>query len=97
MPASSPVAPISIRLPAGLKARVQELAAARQRSANALVVQAVAAFVEREEQREALRRECVAAHEHYLRTGEHVTQAEVKDWVARLRQDNESTPPICHM
>lgn len=92
-----PTSPISLRLPAGLKARVQELAAARQRSANALLVQAVAAFVEREEQREALRQECRAAHEHYLRTGLHVTQAEVKDWAARLGEDREAPPPICHI
>lgn len=89
--------PISIRLPADLKARVQELAAARQRSANALLVQAVAAFVEREEQREALRQECRAAHEHYLRTGLHVTQAEVRDWISRLREDAKAAPPACHI
>lgn len=92
-----PMSPISLRLPAELKARVQHLAAARQRSANALLVQAVAAFVEREEQREALRQECRAAHEHYLRTGLHVTQAEVKDWAARLGEDREAAPPVCHI
>ena len=97
MPTPTPTSPISIRLPAELKARVQQLAAVRQRSANALLVQAVAAFVEREEQREALRQECRAAHEHYLRTGLHVTQAEVKDWAARLGQDSEAAPPICHI
>ncbi|MBD5557614.1 MAG: ribbon-helix-helix protein, CopG family [Desulfovibrio sp.] len=88
---------ISLRLPAELKTRVQHLAAARERSTNALLVQAVTAFVEREEQREALRQECRAAHEHYLRTGLHVTQAEVKDWVGRLGEDREAPPPICHI
>ena len=73
--------PISIRLPAELKARVQ----------------AVAAFVEREEKREAIRQECIAAHEHYQRTGLHVTQAEVKDWIARLRQGKQTDAPICHI
>ena len=97
MPNHPSTSHVSIRLPAGLKDRVRELAAARQRSANALLVQAVAAFVEREERREALRQECKAAHEHYLRTGLHVTQAEVKDWVARLRQDSEAAPPTCHI
>ena len=92
-----PTSPISLRLPAGLKARVQELAAARQRSANALLVQAVAAFVEREEQREALRQECKAAHEQYLRTGLHVTQAEVQEWISRLREDSKAAPPRCHI
>ena len=97
MQTQPPTSPISLRLPAELKARVQHLAAARERSANALLVQAVAAFVEREEQREALRQECRAAHEHYLRTGLHVTQAEVKDWGARLGVDSTAAPPICHI
>ena len=89
--------PISIRLPAELKARVQSLASMRQRSTNALVVQAVAAFVEREEKREALRQECIAAHDHYRQTGLHVTQAEVKDWIARLRQNKQADAPKCHI
>lgn len=89
--------PISVRLPADLKARVQSLAVARQRSTNALVVQAVAAFVEREEKREAIRQECITAHEHYQQTGLHVTQAEVKDWIARLRQGKQADTPICHI
>ncbi|MGE9984396.1 CopG family ribbon-helix-helix protein [Desulfovibrio sp. SGI.169] len=89
--------PISIRLPAELKARVQGLAVMRQRSTNALVVQAVTAFVEREEKREALRQECLAAHEHYQQTGLHVTQAEVKDWIALLRQGKQADAPKCHI
>lgn len=93
----SPTSPISIRLPAELKARLQDLASARQRSTNAVVVQAVAAFVEREEKREALRQECLAAHEQYLATGLHATQAEVKDWAARLREDAKAKAPACHI
>jgi predicted transcriptional regulator len=89
--------PISIRLPAELKERVQGLAAARRRSTNALVIQAVAAFVEREEKREAIRRECLAAHEHYRQTGLHVSHAEVKEWIAELRRGTKVEPPKCHI
>ena len=89
--------PISIRLPAELKERVQGLAVARQRSTNALVIQAVAAFVEREEKREAIRQECIAAHEHYQQTGLHVSHAEVKEWMAGLRQGKKAEPPECHI
>lgn len=97
MQAQTQATPISIRLPADLKERVQGLAAARQRSTNALVVQAVAAFVEREEKREAIRQECIAAHEHYQQTGQHVTQAEVKDWIAQLRQGKQVDAPKYHI
>ena len=97
MQAPTTASPISIRLPADLKDRIQNLAATRQRSTNALVVQAITAFVEREEKREALRQECIAAHEHYEQTGLHVTNAEVKDWIEALRQGKKVERPKCHM
>ena len=97
MQAHPPASPISIRLPADLKERVQDLAVARQRSTNALVVQAIAAFVEREEKREAIRQECIVAHEHYEKTGLHVTNAEVKEWIGQLRQGKKVEPPKCHI
>ena len=97
MSAQTPSSPISVRLPAELKERVQGLAVARQRSTNTLVIQAVAAFVEREEQREAIRRECIAAHEHYQQTGLHVSHAEVKEWIAKLRQGKKVEAPECHI
>ena len=97
MQAPTTASPISIRLPADLKDRIQNLAATRQRSTNALVVQAITAFVEREEKREALRQECIAAHEHYEQTGLHVTNAEVKDWIEALRQGKNVERPKCHM
>ena len=97
MQTQTPSSPISIRLPAELKKRVQGLAATRQHSTNALVIQAVAAFVEREEKREALRQECIAAHEHYQLTGLHVSHAEVKEWIAGLRQGKKVAPPKCHI
>ena len=96
MQTQTPSSPISIRLPAELKDRVQSLAAMRRRSTNALVIQAVAAFVEREEKREAIRKECIAAHEHYEQTGLHVRHAEVKEWIAKLRQGKKVEPPRCH-
>ena len=93
----SPTHPVSIRLPADLKERVQGLAATRQRSTNALLVQAVAAFVEREEKREAVRQECLAAHDHYQQTGLHVSHAEVKEWIAALREGKDGKAPQCHL
>ena len=97
MKALPKTSPISIRLPADLKDCIQKLATTRQRSTNALVVQAITAFVEREEKREALRQECIAAHNHYEQTGLHVTNAEVKDWIEALRQGKKVERPKCHM
>ena len=97
MQTQTPCSPISVRLPAELKERVQGLAAARHRSTNALVIQAIAAFVDREEKREAIRQECIAAHEHYQQTGLHVSHDEVKKWISELRQSKKAEPPKCHI
>lgn len=88
---------LSIRLPAELRSRLHSLAEVRQRSANALLVQAVASFVEREEKREAIRQECIEAHEEYMRTGLHLTGEEVDAWVDQLLQGNNAEMPKCHV
>ena len=88
---------LSIRLSAELRSRLHTLAKARQRSANALLVQAVTNFIEREEKREAIRQECIEAHEEYLRTGLHLTGEEVDAWVDQLLQGNTADMPKCHV
>ena len=88
---------LSIRLPADLRTRLHSLAKTRQRSANALLVQAVTSFIEREEKREAIRQECIEAHEEYLRTGLHLTGEEVDSWVDQLLQGNNVDMPKCHV
>lgn len=54
-------------------------------------------FIEREEQREIIRQECIAAHNHYQETGLHVPHAEVKEWIAQLRQGKKADAPKCHI
>lgn len=92
-----PSSAVSVRLPGDLRVRLGNLAAARQRSTNSLLVQAVTNFVEREEKREAIRQECIAAHEEFLRTGLHLTGEEVDAWVDQLLQGNVTDMPKCHI
>jgi len=61
------------------------------------MVQAIESFVNREEQRETLRQEARAAHEHYMRTGLHVTGEEADAWLAQLGAGNDMEPPKCHV
>lgn len=89
--------PTSIKLPSDLKERVFTLAEARQRSAHTIMIQAIQSFVEREEKREALRQECIAAHEHFKATGLHLTQEEVEAWLLDLEAGNDVGPPACHI
>ena len=87
----------SVKISALLHARIANLAEARRRTPHALMVQALESFVEREEQREALRLEARAAHEEYMRTGLHVTAEEADAWFAELEAGNDVEPPRCHI
>ena len=89
--------PASVKLPQPLRERIKNLANARNQSAHAIMLRAIECYVDREEQREALRQEAVAAHEEYLRTGLHVTAAEADAWLAELEAGNDVEPPECHI
>ncbi len=87
----------SVKISMPLHARIASLAAARQRTPHALMIQAIENFVDREEQRESLRQEARAAHEEYMRTGLHVTAEEADAWLAELEAGNDVEPPKCHV
>ena len=87
----------SIKLSSELKERIQALAEARQRTPHSLMLQALEVYVGREEKREALRMEAKAAHDEYMRTGLHLTNAEVKLWLTELAKGNDVEPPACHI
>lgn len=86
----------SIKMPPTLHARLGNLAAIRQRTAHTLMLQAIEAFVDQEEMREALRQEAKAAHEHYMQTGLHLTNAEVVGWMDKIIQGEKAPMPKCH-
>jgi len=77
--------------------RVVNLAESRQRSPHAIMLQAIETFISREEQRESLRLEARAAHEEYLRTGLHLTNAEVIEWMDKLARGEKAPMPKCHV
>ncbi len=89
--------PTSIKLPAQLRERLQHLAQVRQRTPHALMIQALETYVAREEQRESLRQEALAAHDEFLLTGLHVTAQEADAWLAELEAGNDVEPPKCHV
>ena len=93
MPASSTT---SLKLDGALKERVRRLASARKRSAHWLMREAVAQYVEREEQRERLRNDALVAWNHYQATGSYVTADEADKWLAKLEAGKDAAPPKCH-
>ena len=97
MPTQTRATPTSIKLPEQLQERLQHLAQVRQRTPHALMIQALETYVAREEQRESLRQEALAAHDEFLLTGLHVTADEADAWLAELEAGNDVEPPKCHV
>jgi predicted transcriptional regulator len=86
----------SLKLDATTKERVRRLAASRRRTAHWIMREAVEQYVEREEKRERLRQDALAAWEHYRETGLHVTGAEADAWFKKLETGKRAVPPKCH-
>jgi predicted transcriptional regulator len=87
----------SLKLDFELKERVQRLASARRRSAHWIMREAVEQYVEREEKREQLRQDALAAWNDYQATGLHVTAEEADAWLARLEAGEDAEAPECHL
>lgn len=86
----------SIKIEPELKERVRRLAESRRRSAHWIMREAVEQYVSREEHREQLRQDALAAWNHYSTTGLHVTGEEADAWLAKLENGQNAEPPECH-
>ena len=86
----------SLKLDAEIKTRLQQLAQARRRSSHWLMREAIEQYVEREERREEVRQDALAAWADYEATGQHVTAEEADAWLARLEAGEDVEPPATH-
>jgi len=86
----------SLKLEAETKARLQRLADTRRRSTHWLMREAIQQYVEREEAREQLRQDALAAWSDYQTTGLHVTADEADAWLAQLETGEDADPPLPH-
>jgi len=93
---SNAVSPTPVKLDPELKGRLKRLAAARHRAPHWLMREAIAQYVEREEKRQSLHREALAAWQEVQDTGLHVTGDEVTVWLDSWGTDNELSAPECH-
>ena len=87
----------SLKLDSAMKERVHRLASARRRSAHWVMREAVVQYVEREEKREQLRQDALAAWADYQTTGLHVTAEEADAWLAKLAAGKHAVIPKCHV
>lgn len=86
----------SLKLDDAMKARVRDLAAARDRSAHWLMREAVREYVEREEARESFKAEALASWAALQTDGRHLTGDEAADWLARWGETAGPAAPPCH-
>ena len=88
--------PMAVKLDPETRARLKTLAAVRDRSAHWLMREAIAQYMDREEQRESFRQDALRAWEDYQADGLHVTAEEADAWLARLEAGEEVEPPEAH-
>ena len=86
----------SLKLDLKIKRRLQRLASARRRSPHWIMREAIEQYVEREEKREQLRQDALAAWTNFQTTGLHVTAEAADAWLAKLEAGEDAAPPECH-
>lgn len=86
----------SIALDDSLRKRIEHLAEIRRRTPDGIMREAITQYVDREEKREALRRDTVDAWDEAQTTGLHATAEEVERWLSSWGDENEPPAPECH-
>jgi predicted transcriptional regulator len=86
----------SLKLDDAMKSRVQQLAAARDRSAHWVMREAIREYVEREEKRESFRQDALRAWDDYQMTGLHLTGDEMDAWLRSWGKPDEIERPQSH-
>ncbi|MDH4215281.1 MAG: CopG family ribbon-helix-helix protein [Gallionella sp.] len=88
--------PIAIKIDQDTRDRVKRLAEARHRTSHWVMREAINQYVEREEKREAFRRDAINAWNEYQNTGLHVTGDGIVAWLGTWGEENEKAAPVCH-
>ena len=87
----------SVKISPELNGRIKNLADLRNQSVHSVMVQALEAYITREEKREAWRKEGIEAWEEYQKTRLHLTNAEVVDWMDKIIAGENVPMPKCHI
>ena len=88
--------PVSVKLDADIRARIETLAESRHRSTHWVMREAISQYVDREEKRDAFRQDAIKAWEEYQETGLFATAGEVEAWLSSWGTDHELPAPACH-
>jgi len=91
-----PTRATNLKLDAATELRLQRLADARHQTATGLAREAIDQYLDREEGREQLRQDALAAWTNYQTSGQHVTAEEADAWLTRLEAGEDAEPPPPH-
>ena len=92
MPAAA-VSPMSVKLDAATRTRIERLATTRRRTAHWMMREAIEQYVDREEKRESFRQDGIDAWRAYQADGMHVTHADADTWLAKLESGKDAALP----
>jgi len=87
---------ISVKIDQALKARIDNLASARDRTSHWIMREAIQKYIEQEEARESFKQEALASWEEFQETGLHLRGQEVQDWLKTWGTKNEAQLPPLH-
>ena len=87
----------TVVLETGIKNRLERIAELQQKPAEALMQDAIAEYVERQERRAQFRQDAIDALEEYERTGLHATGEEVDEWLTKTAAGEKVPFPKCHL
>jgi predicted transcriptional regulator len=87
---------VSVKLDLDVRTRVGNIAEARHRSPHWVMKEAICQYVDREEKRDAFKKDALIAWYEYQDTGLHATSLDVDAWLASWGTKNELPKPICH-
>ena len=90
---NTPISPTPVKLDPELNVRLKRLATARHRAPHWLMREAIAQYVDREERRQALHQDAVAAWAEFEETGLHVSDNEMVAWLETWGTDEELPAP----
>ncbi|MBO7411538.1 MAG: ribbon-helix-helix protein, CopG family [Ottowia sp.] len=88
---------VTLKLDESTHARLRSLAAVRRRTPHWMMKEAIATYLEYEEEDEAFKQRALEAWQQYQEDGLHLTHEEMGAWLAQLKQAGEDAPePAFH-
>lgn len=87
---------ITLLMEQEMQQRLKHLADERKTSAHALMLDAIAQYLEREEKRSQFYRHAQESWQEYQTSGQHITAEETRDWLESWGTGQDKDAPECH-